>query len=39
MRSLITTVALLTLLESPAAIAPTIGSARSSAKPASPTEC
>jgi hypothetical protein len=37
MRSLITTVALLTLLDSPAAIAQTIGSARSSAKPASPT--
>jgi hypothetical protein len=37
MRSLITTVALLTLLDSPAAIAQTIGSARSSAKSASPT--
>jgi hypothetical protein len=37
MRNLITTVALLALLDSPAAIAETIGNARSSAGPASPT--
>jgi hypothetical protein len=37
MRNLITTAALLGLLDSPAAIAQTIGNARSSAGPASPT--
>jgi hypothetical protein len=37
MRNLITTVALLALLDSPAAITQTIGSARSSVGPARPT--
>jgi hypothetical protein len=37
MRNLITTAALLALLDGPAAIAQTVGNARSSSRPASPT--